>query len=79
MTFVGRRDVADDEPAYVFRSPCCGVTEVVPAWAARNAIAAAGGRIRLHCGRSGADPLRPAGTGKTGCGKPFEVDGTALR
>jgi len=74
MTSVGRRDVGDGEPAYVFRSPCCGVIEIVPAWAVKDAIARAGGRLRLHCGRSGTDPLRAAGSGKAGCGQPFEVD-----
>ncbi|OLB79721.1 MAG: hypothetical protein AUI14_09430 [Actinobacteria bacterium 13_2_20CM_2_71_6] len=78
MTFFGRRDIGDDEPAYLFRSPCCGVDEIVPAWLVKRALATTGRRIRLQCGRSATDPLRAAGTGRAGCGKPFDVDRAAL-
>jgi hypothetical protein len=71
-----RCDIGDTEPGYVFRSPCCGTKEVVPAWSVAAATALRGGVIRLQCGRTATDPLRPAGTGK-GCGEPFEVACTA--
>ena len=71
MTGFERRDVGDVEPAYVFRSPCCHSAEVVPAWAVAFAMRMRGW-IRLRCGRTTADPLRPAITGK-GCGEPFAV------
>jgi hypothetical protein len=38
MTFVGRIDAGHGEPAYVFRSPCCGVKEIVSAWSVRAAV-----------------------------------------
>ena len=80
MRLVGRRDIGDDEPAYVFRSPCCGVDEVVPAWSVAAATIRARGRIRLQCGRTLTDPLRAVGTGaRKGCGEPFEVDCSQLQ
>ena len=75
MTLAGRRDIGDREPTYIFRSPCCGMEEVVPAWSIAAATFRHRGRIRLQCGRTATDPLRVvAPGGRTGCGKPFEVD-----
>ncbi len=73
MTFIGRKDLGHNKPGYVFKSPCCQLAEVVSAWVVAATVDA-GGRLRLRCGRTATDPLRAAGTGRTGCGRVFEID-----
>ena len=72
MSFAGRLDVGANERSFVFRSPCCGMDEVVSAYA----VAAAqrwGVKLKLQCGRTAADPLRPVVPGLSrGCGQWFE-------
>ena len=75
MTGVERRDLGDgQEPAYVFRSPCCDSAEIVTAWMVGYVQRHLAGRLWLRCGRTATDALRVAGSvGRQGCGEPFAV------
>ena len=75
MPVIARYDTGNGEPGYVFSSPCCGMRELAPPWVVAAAKRQPDGRLRLQCGRSETDPLRPVpATSRHGCGEWFEED-----
>ena len=70
-----RLDFDDGEPpAYVYSSPCCHRSAVLPAWIIRYAHRHTEGRLLIECGRYSTDPLRAAGVVPAqGCGIRYVV------
>jgi hypothetical protein len=78
MSFLRRVDVPRAEPLYLFQSPCCQKTEIRSGWVAELAKHQ-GGKLRIQCGRTATDPLRPVNpNGRKGCGAWFREDVTDL-